>query len=96
VVAIVQWDHYWYTAGQKASERSAHVEAIAHLHQGLKLLKTLPETSERTQREVAMLLALGASLLAVKGYAASEVRETYTYARQLCQHLEDPSPLRTG
>src|SRR5262249_20901432 len=29
-------------------------------------------------------------LLAVKGYAAGEVRETYTYARQLCQHLEDP------
>src|SRR5262245_27656534 len=27
--------HYWYTAGKKASERSANVEAIAHLLQGL-------------------------------------------------------------
>src|SRR5262249_18618306 len=42
--------HYWYHAGQRASERSAHVEAIAHLRQGLELLTTLPETSERTQR----------------------------------------------
>ena len=82
---------YWHHAGQRASERSAHVEAIAHLRQGLELLKTLPETSERTRREVDMLIALGASLLAVKGYAAGEVRETYTYAQQLCQHLDDPS-----
>src|SRR5207249_1145775 len=26
---------YWYKAGQRASERSAHVEAINHLHTGL-------------------------------------------------------------
>jgi tetratricopeptide (TPR) repeat protein len=79
--------HYWYQAGQSAIERSAHVEAIAHLRQGLALLQTLPETPQRLQREVDMLLALGASLLAVRGYAAAEVRETYTYAWQLChQH----------
>src|SRR6516162_4676762 len=36
---------YWYKAGQRSSERSAHVEAIAHLRQGLELLKTLPETA---------------------------------------------------
>jgi class 3 adenylate cyclase/predicted ATPase len=85
--------HYWYTAGQKASERSAHVEAIAHLRQGLKLLETLPETPQRLQREVNMYIALGASLIATKSYAAPEVGETYTRARQLCQHLEDPYQL---
>jgi len=36
---------------------------------------------------------LGASLIAVKGWAAPEVRETYTSAQQLCQHLEDPYQL---
>jgi predicted ATPase len=40
-----------------------------------------------------MLIALGASLLATKGQAAPEVGETYTYARQLCQRLEEPSQL---
>jgi len=84
---------YWHKAGQSAVQRSAHAEAIAHLRQGLELLKTQPETPQRLQREVDMLIVLGASLLAVKGYAASEVGETYTYARQLCQHLEDPQQL---
>ena len=84
---------YWYHAAQKSSERSAYVEAIAHLRQGLELLKTLPETSERTRREVDILIALGASWLAVKGYATGEVRETYTSAQQLCQHLNDPHQL---
>src|SRR5262249_5832198 len=85
--------HYWQHAGQKAIERSAHVEAIAHLRQGLQLLQTLPETPQRLQRELDLLIALGASLLAVKGYGAAEVGETYTSARQLCEHLDDPHQL---
>jgi predicted ATPase len=74
-------------------QRSAYVEAISHLRQGLALLQTLLETPQRLQREVDMLIALGASLLAVKGFAAPEVGETYTYAQQLCQQLEDPYQL---
>jgi predicted ATPase len=77
--------HYCHTAAQRAVERSAHVEAISHLRTGLELLQTLPETPERTQGEVDMHIALGASLIAAKGYAASEVGETYTRAQQLCQ-----------
>jgi TOMM system kinase/cyclase fusion protein len=85
--------HYWHHAGQKAIERSAHVEAISHLTKGLTLLQTLPETPQRLQREVDMLIMLGASLSATKGYAAPEVKQTYTRARQLCEHLEDSSQL---
>jgi class 3 adenylate cyclase/predicted ATPase len=84
---------YWHKAGQRAIERSAHVEAISHLRTGLALLQTLPETPERHQQEVGIHIALGASLLATKGASAPEVEQTYTYARQLCQHLEDPSQL---
>jgi predicted ATPase len=87
--------HYWYQAGQRTAKRSAHVEAITHLRQGLVLLQTLPETPERLQHEVDMHIALGASLIAVKGFAAPEVGQTYTRARQLCQHLEDPYQLFT-
>ena len=58
---------YWYKAGQRAIERSAHVEAISHLRRGLALLQTLPESPERIQREVEMLIALGTSLIATKG-----------------------------
>src|SRR6516165_7616580 len=36
---------------------------------------------------------LGVSQIATQGFAAREVGETYTYARQLCQHLDDPHQL---
>ena len=36
--------HYWQRAGQHASDRSAHLEAISHVTTGIELLKTLPET----------------------------------------------------
>jgi class 3 adenylate cyclase/predicted ATPase len=87
---IAQAVVYWQKAGQSAVQRSAHVEAISHLRQGLALLQTLPDTPQRLQREVDLLIAMGASLLATKGSAAPEVGETYTYTRQLCEHLEDP------
>src|SRR5262249_5583526 len=78
--------HYWHTAVQRAVERSAHVEAITHLRQGLELLQTLPETPQRLQREVDMHIALGASLSATQGFAAPEVEQTYSHAQHLCQH----------
>jgi len=84
---------YWHHAGQSAAKRSAHVEAISHLTKGLELLQTLPETPQCLQCEVDMLIGLGASLIAAKGYAAAEVGETYTRARQLCQALENPHQL---
>jgi predicted ATPase len=90
---VAQAVSYWQKAGQRASERSAHVEAISHLGQGLEMLQTLPETRERVQREVDVLIALGASLLATKGYTAPEVGEIYTRARQLCAYLEAPHQL---
>jgi class 3 adenylate cyclase/predicted ATPase len=84
---------YWYKAGRRASERSAHVEAISHLTKGLEILKILPETPQRLQREVDLLIVLGASLRATKGYAAPETGQTYTHALSLCQHLEEPQQL---
>jgi predicted ATPase len=84
---------YWHHAGQNAIQRSAHVEAISHLRQGLALLETLPETPECVQREVELLIAIGASLLATKGYGAPEVGQTYLRAQHLCEHLEAPYQL---
>src|SRR5207302_3337567 len=66
---------YWHKAGQSAIQRSAHVEAIAHLRQGLALLEALPETPQHLQREVDMQIALGASLIATKGSGAPEVEQ---------------------
>jgi len=75
---------YLEQAGENAIQRSAHVEAIRHLIKALELLKTLPDTPERTRQELTLQTALGVPLVATKGYAAPEVGEAYTRARELC------------
>ena len=84
---------YWQKAGQKAVDRSANVEAISHFTQGLALLTTLPDTSKRAQQELTLQIALGAPLIATKGYAALEVESVYTKARELCQQVGESPQL---
>src|SRR5262249_51191249 len=78
---------YWQRAGQRASERSAYVEAIAHLIRGLEVLTTLPETPERTRQELDVHIALGPAVMAAKGYTSPETEHTYARARELCQQV---------
>ena len=78
---------YLQYAGENALRRSAHQEAISHLHQGLALLSSLPETPERTQQELAYQITLGAVLGDLKGPAAPEVTRVYARAWELCQQV---------
>jgi TOMM system kinase/cyclase fusion protein len=84
---------YWQRAGERAIERSAHVEAISHLTKGLDVLKTLPDTPERTQHELALHTAMGVPLRAIKGFGAPEVGQVYARARELCQQVEETPQL---
>src|SRR5438552_2503002 len=63
---LAQAISYWQRAGQRAIERSAHPEAIAHLTKGLEMLATLPDTPERARQELAMQTTLGPALVATK------------------------------
>ena len=47
---------YWQKAAEQAGERAGYVEALAHLAKGLELVKTLPDTPERTREELATYL----------------------------------------
>ena len=78
---------YWQQAGQHAIERSASVEALAHLRQGLAALATLPDTPERHQQELRLQVALGPVCMAIYGHAAPEVEHAYSRARELCHEL---------
>jgi predicted ATPase len=71
---------YLQQAAENAAQRHAYQEVIALLTKGLTLFATLPETRERVQREVAMLIALGAALQVTKGHTAPEVEHMYTQA----------------
>jgi class 3 adenylate cyclase/predicted ATPase len=84
---------YWQRAGEHASDRSAHLEAISHLTTGIELLKTLPETPAHTQQALMLHIALGATLQVTKGQAAPEVEHAYTQAYALCQHVGETPQL---
>jgi len=87
---------YWLRAGQRALEHSANLEAIGHLTKGLDVLTTLPDTPERSQHELAVQTAIGQALIAVKGYAAPEVAQAYTRARDLCRQVGETPQLFRG
>ena len=78
---------YWQQAGEKAVQRAANAEAVAHLNKGLKVLKTLPDTLQRAQRELTLHMILGQSLINMKGTAAPEVEQTFHRAHVLCQQI---------
>ena len=84
---------YWQQAGQRALQRSAHLEAMHHLTRGLEVLAALPETPERTQHELVLQLTLGPALMALKGQAAPEVGQAYARARELCRQVGETPQL---
>ena len=86
---------YWHKASHRALERSANVEGVRHIMQGLAALETLsknvntPEEQEAVnRRELELQTTLGTSLIATKGYASPEVEVAYTRARELLEILE--------
>lgn len=85
--------HYWQLAGQSSSKRSATVEALAHLSKALELLGRLPESIERDRNELGLRIDLTTPLIAAKGMAAPEMRETITRARTLCERLGETTRL---
>ena len=87
---------YWQRAGQRAIERSAYPEAIAHLSKGLEVLGTLPDTPARAQQELSLQIALGQTWMAAKGQGVPEVERAYTRARALCRQVGGDSGALPG
>jgi predicted ATPase len=84
---------YLNLAGQQAARQSANAEAITHLTSALELLKTLSDTPERVQQELALHLALGVPFQTLKGEAAPEVGKTYTRILELCGQVGETAHL---
>ena len=75
--------NYWRKGGERALERSAHVEAAAHLERAIRHLVSLPESTERNRRELPLQMALGSTMRALKGHAVDETLKVYNRARAL-------------
>ena len=76
---------YWHRAARRDAERSANIEALNHFNRALDLLKDLPQGPERNALELELLIARGAPLLSVKGYASDEMEHNYRRAKELSQ-----------
>jgi class 3 adenylate cyclase/predicted ATPase len=85
--SAIRW---WRNSGRRALANSANEEALGHYRNALQILSALPDASERTKEEIAILLELGIPLIAVRGYAAAETREAFARARTLCLKLGNP------
>ena len=71
----------------------ANTEAVHLWRLALNLLRHLPQTTAREEMELSILIAMGAPLVALQGYHASEVRRVYSRAMALGRRLKrGPNP----
>lgn len=78
---------YYQLAGERAADRSANEESIVHLQRALALVETLPESRERQQRELALLMAIAAPLSAARGWSNPEYEGVFVRARALATEI---------
>jgi predicted ATPase len=83
----------WGKAGHRSAARSAMAEAAAQFHKALDQLALLPDDLERQRLKLEFWSALGAALMAVKGFAAPEAGHAHARARELWEQLGSPSDL---
>jgi DNA-binding winged helix-turn-helix (wHTH) protein/class 3 adenylate cyclase/tetratricopeptide (TPR) repeat protein len=72
-------------AGERAAERSADQESVAHYRRALALLMRSPAGRERDRQEIALQVAIGTPLAATRGFGSPEVQSAYSRARDLLQ-----------
>ena len=80
---------YWLKAGRRAVGRSANIEAISHLRNGLERLSTIAPEQERAQFELQLQLILGQALIAARGYTAPETKRAFARAEELVEKAGD-------
>jgi class 3 adenylate cyclase/tetratricopeptide (TPR) repeat protein len=74
---------YWLRAGNLALNRSANVEAVKHLRQGIELMQSQPLSAKRVRKELDFYLALGPAMAVTEGYVTPETLRVFSRAREL-------------
>jgi predicted ATPase len=84
---------YLHQAAKNALRRYAYQDAIALATRALEVLRAVPGSPARLQRELTLHMLLGTVLLVIKGPAAPEVGILYSRVRELCRQLEETASL---
>jgi tetratricopeptide (TPR) repeat protein len=87
---------YWLRAGERAIGAVALSEAVIHLESGLRLVRQLEPGADRDEFELKFLSALGTAYLALKGWAATEIIDTFVPAYRLAKTLSNETQAMTA
>jgi class 3 adenylate cyclase/predicted ATPase len=78
---------YGMNAGERAVQRTALAEAVAHLTRALRAVAQLPAGEARDWQELHVRMLLGTGLLTYRGHAAAEVEQALEPAERLAVAL---------
>ena len=76
---------YLESAGDRAVARSAYAEAVAHFGAALAQLDRLAASTERSRRELAVLLKQGPAVLILRGLRSDDVEQIYRRAYDIAK-----------
>lgn len=77
-------------AARALARRSAMIEAVAQLRDGLAQVGKMEPSKQRNRLELDLRYALGPCLIATRGPASAECVENNSEARELCEALGNP------
>jgi predicted ATPase len=80
---------FWRRAGARSADRTAHHEAVAHFGCALDLLRKLPPSDQRDERELELTLALVVSVAELHGFCSIRVEECAIRAKELSDKLSE-------
>jgi class 3 adenylate cyclase/tetratricopeptide (TPR) repeat protein len=80
---------YWRKAADRSAARSALVEAVAQLRQGLALVPDLTEGPSRHRQEMVLQTSYGGALFALQAWTGGVAERAYTRALELAEQLGD-------
>jgi class 3 adenylate cyclase/predicted ATPase len=83
--AAVGW---WGKAGERALNRSAYSEAIAHLKKALGLVEELPDGPAQRLKRLRVQTRYGYALLHGRGHGSPETIDAFARARELASAVE--------
>ena len=85
---------YWLSAGQMAVQRSAFVDASAHLIKGLDLLGALPSSDDRDRQELNFQVLLMPVHITTTGWITDALSQTASRARELAERFGEMEMLK--
>src|SRR5262244_2788255 len=84
----VEW---WVKAGDRALDRSANNEAIAHLEKAIRLAEGLADGRAQRLLRLRLQTTYGHALLHGRGHSQPETIAAFARARELAAGIEDPA-----